>query len=76
MNAAEELLAWVPADVLVSRLERRQRAQGATFDDLDERIAAELGVAVEAWFGYLTVKRAADRYQWALQKRCAESERE
>jgi hypothetical protein len=77
VNAVEALRAWVPADVLVSRLERELRAQGATFDDLDERMAAELGVAVEAWFGYLTVKRAADRYQGAaLQKHCDESERE
>jgi hypothetical protein len=77
MNAAEALTAWVPADVLVSRLERRLRAEGATFDDLDERLAAELGVTAEAWRGYLTVRHAAERYQWvALQKRRDEPERE
>lgn len=77
MNAAEALPAWVPADVLVSRLERQLRAHGATFDDLDERLAAELGVTAEAWMGYLMVRLAADRYQGAaLQKRRDEPERE
>ncbi|MQB02026.1 MAG: hypothetical protein GEU78_17490 [Actinobacteria bacterium] len=62
----------------MSRLERKLRAEGATFDDLDERIAAELGVPLEAWLGYLTVKFAADRYQHAAarQKRCDEARRQ
>lgn len=79
MNWACQVLAgWVPADVLVSRLQRELHAQGATFDDIDERIAAELGVPLEAWLGYLTVRSAADRYQHAAarEKRRDEAERE
>lgn len=67
--ACEALRSWVRADVLLARLERRLRAQGATFDDVDERMAAELGVPLEAWLGYLTVTHAADRYQHAARKK-------
>ncbi|MGH8930936.1 MAG: hypothetical protein ACRDZO_10010 [Egibacteraceae bacterium] len=61
----EALAAWVTADELVCGIQRDLREAGATFDDLDERIAAELGVPVEAWCGYVAVKLAADRYQGA-----------
>jgi len=61
----EALAAWVTTDELVCRIQRDLCRRGATFDDLDERIAAELGVPVEAWSGYVAVKAAADRYQGA-----------
>lgn len=61
----QTLLTYVTTDELVARIERYLRRQGAGFDDIDERIAAELGVPVQAWSGYLAVKRAADRYQAA-----------
>lgn len=65
MDAGLEVLAaWMPADALVSRLEDMLRVEGATCDDVDERIAEQLGVPLHAWMGYLQVRSAADRYQW------------
>lgn len=53
----------VTTDALVGIIERRLRAAGATFDDIDARIARELGVSLDAWCGYLAVISAGDRYQ-------------
>lgn len=61
----EAVAAWVTTDELVCRIERDLRGAGVTFDDLDERVAAELGVPVAAWCGYVAVRLAADRYQGA-----------
>lgn len=64
MSGGPEALAWwVTTDELVHRIDRDLRAAGVAFEDLDERIAAELGVPVEKWWGYVAVQWAADRYQ-------------
>lgn len=54
---------WMRTDELLGLLERRLRRQDATFDDVDRRLAAELGVTFDAWSGYRQVRHAADRYQ-------------
>lgn len=59
----DALMACVTTDELVACIESGLRRRGAGFEDIDERIAAELGVPIGAWSGYLAVKRAADRYQ-------------
>lgn len=54
---------FVPADEFLARLDRELRHAGATFDDIDDRMVAALGVSREAWSGYAAVKWACERYQ-------------
>lgn len=56
---------FVPADEFLACLERELRQAGATFDDIDERMATALGVSGEAWRGYAAVKQACARVQAA-----------
>ncbi|MQB01664.1 MAG: hypothetical protein GEU78_15475 [Actinobacteria bacterium] len=63
--ALDALRSRVTTDKLLSGLERRLRADGATFDDIDQSIIAELGISASDWHGYHAVHRAADRYQHA-----------
>lgn len=62
-NALDTPASWTTTDQLLARIERRLRAQGATFDDIDERIITELGISASDWHGYHAVRHAADRYQ-------------
>lgn len=61
-----EQFRFASADQLVAEIEGKLRTEGATFDDLDGRIAAELGVSLDEWCGYAAVCRAAHDYQMAL----------
>ena len=48
---------------ILDRIEHEVSADGACVEAVDERIAAELGVSVECYVGYLLVWGAIERYR-------------
>jgi hypothetical protein len=58
-----ERFRFETTDGVVGQIKRRLRSEGVAFDDIDEAIAAELGISLDAWWAHGVVLGAVDRYQ-------------
>lgn len=60
-------------DEILGQIEQQVSADGACLEAVDERIAAELGVSVECYVGYLVVWSALERYRERVGENAAAS---